>query len=138
MAGLERYLLPVPASEEFSKEDGPPAEIRPCAALMMTAWPGGQWPVTREPACAIVTSSQARLSIRSNLDTTYRELDLPVGKLPPTLDYSEASPVRNTIEDVADFPARRLYRQRERLRGEIIVFDFAAIALCARPVSELL
>jgi hypothetical protein len=67
---------------------------------------------------------------------THGELNLPVGKLPPALDDFLVSALRNAMDDVADFEARRLQRQRKCLRDNFVIYDLATVAVQAEPIRN--
>src|ERR1700723_2209160 len=67
---------------------------------------------------------------------THGELDLPIGKLSPALDDFLVPALRNAMNDVADFPARRFQRQRECLKGNFVIFDSATVAVQAEPIRN--
>jgi hypothetical protein len=82
----------------------------------------------------ILTKTALRL-IR-NRHMTHGEFDLAVGKLSPALDDFLIPALRKTLDDVTGLETRRLQRQRERLKDNVIVFDLATVALQAEKVRK--
>jgi hypothetical protein len=67
---------------------------------------------------------------------THGELNLPAGKLPPALDDFPDTALRNAIDNATDFQARRLKRQRECLKENVIILDLPAVAVQAEPIRK--
>jgi hypothetical protein len=67
---------------------------------------------------------------------THGEFDLPVRKLSPALDDFLVTALRNTIDNVTDFEACGLQRQRECLKDNVVTFDLATIAVQAEPIRK--
>ena len=68
------------------------------------------------------------------------ELDLPVGKLAPTLDDFEMAALRNAPQNITDLETRRLQRQCECLESKVVIYSLsvAAIGEMARSFAERL
>jgi hypothetical protein len=64
---------------------------------------------------------------------THGELNLPAGKLPPALDDFPDTALRNAIDNATDFQARRLKRQRECLKENVIILDLRRCASGTDP-----
>src|SRR5580692_8421293 len=76
------------------------------------------------------------LRLIRNWQMTHGELNQPVGKLSPALDDFLVSALRNAIDNVTDFEARRLQGQSECLRDNVVIFDLATVAMQAGPIRK--
>jgi hypothetical protein len=82
----------------------------------------------------IIAKTVLRLIRKRQL--THGELNLSVGKLSPALDDFLVPALRNTIDNLTDFEARRLQGQRECLKDNVAILDLATVAVQADAIRK--
>jgi hypothetical protein len=73
----------------------------------------------------------------SSRETPHGKLDLSVGMLPPPFNDAHIAALRAASENVTGLETSRCQRQRECLKMEAIIFEFATVTLYPGLVSNI-